>query len=94
MSEGERDSFTENDAIGNYNVGTSLLANSSPRNYRKKARKHRKTRRNNKRVHRVRRIKKTRSRRKRSHKGGVKYTKNGQPYKILPNGKARFLKKR
>jgi hypothetical protein len=27
-------------------------------------------------------------------RGGIKYTKNGQPYKIMPNGRARFMKKR
>lgn len=27
-----------------------------------------------------------------SRRGGVKYTKNGQPYIILSNGKARFIK--
>lgn len=26
--------------------------------------------------------------------GGIKYTKNGQPYKILANGRARFIKGR
>lgn len=34
-------------------------------------------------------------RRKSSHsRGGIKYTKRGQPYRIMSNGRARFLKKR
>lgn len=39
-------------------------------------------------------------RRKRKHskrmksKRGIKYTKNGQPYKIMSNGRARFIKRR
>ncbi len=35
---------------------------------------------------------KTRGRRKAS-KGGIHYTKTGQPYKILASGKARFIKR-
>jgi len=27
-------------------------------------------------------------------KGGIHYTRNGQPYKILSNGRARFIKKK
>jgi hypothetical protein len=41
--------------------------------------------------------KKTRGKRyktKRYSSKGIKYTKNGQPYKILSNGRARFIKKR
>lgn len=36
---------------------------------------------------------KTRGRGKGS-KSGVHYTKNGQPYRIMPNGRARFIKRR
>ena len=32
--------------------------------------------------------------RKSKSKKGIHYTKNGQPYKILANGRARFIKKR
>jgi len=39
-----------------------------------------------------RRKKRSRSH-KRSSKRGIHYTKNGQPYKILSSGKARFIKK-
>jgi hypothetical protein len=36
---------------------------------------------------------KSKSRRTRaSNTGKIKYTKNGQPYKILANGRARFIK--
>lgn len=27
-------------------------------------------------------------------RGGIRYTKKGQPYRIMPNGRARFIKKR
>lgn len=33
-------------------------------------------------------------RKKSSSRKGIRYTKNGQPYKILSNGRARFIKKR
>lgn len=36
---------------------------------------------------------KVQSRRGKARRGGIRYTKNGQPYKIMPNGRARFLKK-
>jgi hypothetical protein len=42
---------------------------------------------------------KTKGRKYKSHKKtksskrGIKYTKNGQPYKIMANGRARFIKK-
>lgn len=41
-------------------------------------------------------IRKRRKRRKNSKKSrrGIRYTKNGQPYKLLANGKARFIKRR
>jgi len=32
-------------------------------------------------------------RKSKSKSSKIKYTKNGQPYKILPNGRARFIKK-
>jgi len=92
MGDGIRDAFIENDAnvIGNYDVGTSILGSSKDRTYRKKSKKRRKR---STRTHKRRSVK----HRKKSHrksKGGIKYTKNGQPYKIMPNGRARFLKKR
>jgi hypothetical protein len=31
---------------------------------------------------------------KKSSKRGIHYTKNGQPYKIMSNGRARFIKRR
>jgi hypothetical protein len=30
----------------------------------------------------------------RRYKGGIRFTKNGQPYKIMSDGKARFIKKK
>lgn len=35
-----------------------------------------------------------RKRKKMKSKRGIKYTKNGQPYKIMANGRARFIKKK
>jgi len=37
--------------------------------------------------------KRSKSRKKSKSKRGVHYTKNGQPYKIMSNGRARFIKK-
>ncbi len=37
--------------------------------------------------------KKSKSRKYKKTRNGIKYTKNGQPYKILANGRARFIKK-
>lgn len=97
MGEGTRDGFVEPEGstIGNYNVGTNLLLG------RARSNRVRKTKKSRKRVHRSRhrRSKKSRrvkSRRKSSlgRRGGIHYTKKGQPYKIMPNGRARFLKKR
>lgn len=94
MGDGERDAFTENDAIGNYNAGTSFLARFKNRNHRKKNRKHRGKNRRAQKRHRHKRNKKSRSHSSRKSRSGIKYTKKGQPYKIMPNGRARFLKKR
>jgi len=93
MSDGNRDQFIENDVLGNVALGTVNLGRSATRKRRKKAHKsRRKNRTKRKRSHRKSR-KRRHNKRKRSSKGGIKYTKNGQPYKIMPNGRARFLKK-
>jgi len=89
-----RDAFIENDVIGNFNRDTSILGMRSNRATRKKSKKHRAKsshRRRKKSNHRRKRVSK-RSKRKHSS-GKIKYTKKGQPYKIMPNGKARFIKK-
>lgn len=39
------------------------------------------------------RKRKARKHRKSKSKRGIHYTKNGQPYKIMSNGRARFIKK-
>lgn len=93
MVEGLRDSFIENDVIGNYAADTNILGSRAFRNVRKSRKKHRK-----KAKHKMRRTKRYRKRTKsnklhRKSRGGIKYTKNGQPYKIMPNGRARFIKK-
>lgn len=92
MGEGIRDSFVENDVIGNFAVGTTPLGSMASSNRRKKRKKH------YKKVSVFHRRRKRRyKRRKHNRRGvsrGIKYTKNGQPYKIMPNGRARFLKKR
>jgi hypothetical protein len=93
MADGERDAFIENDVIGNYNTGTSFLGGLSSGKRRKKTKVSRKRgiRR------RTRRTKRHKSKGTRGHRkaiGGIKYTKNGQPYKILANGRARFIKGR
>lgn len=41
-----------------------------------------------------RRRKHKKSAKSRKNRKGIHYTKNGQPYKILSSGKARFIKKR
>lgn len=92
MAEGERDAFIENDVIGNYAVGTSFLGNLSTRRARRKNKKRRKKG-IFRRVFKKRRKSRTRKRNrifKSSSK--IKYTKNGQPYRILSNGRARFIK--
>lgn len=44
---------------------------------------------------RKRRLKRAkRSRKKSRSRKGIHYTKNGQPYKIMANGRARFIKKK
>lgn len=95
MTDGLRDSFIENDAIGFTNTGTTPLVGFSSRSNRKKVKRRRKSVRHIRRKHRVRRAKKNNRTRKfyRKSRGGIKYTKKGQPYKIMPNGRARFIKK-
>jgi len=88
MSEGTRDAFIENDVIGNYAVGTDFIGGVATRKVRRKTRK---SRRKAKHSRRKRRHTK-RNRVYKKSRGGVKYTKNGQPYKILANGRARFIK--
>lgn len=93
MAEGLRDAFIEDDVIGNYNVGTSFLGGFKARNSRRKARKRRKK--GIRKMQRRRRHKRHRkSHKRKAIRGGIRYTKNGQPYKILANGRARFIKGR
>lgn len=82
-------------------VSTSKKKRSSKnRNSRKKNRRIKHTRRGWK-QDRLRRSKQkwevAYQKRKRKHRSksrrGIHYTKKGQPYKILPNGRARFIKK-
>lgn len=89
MTEGERDAFVENDVLGNYNVGSFALFGRKAKSRRKRVKRarHRKS----KRKARKRKHKRRKSYSRRSSK--IKYTKRGQPYKIMPNGRARFLKK-
>jgi len=95
MADGLRDSFIENDAIGNTNYGTVGVFGRSYSSRRKKRKsiiskiKRAFGRKRKKRV-----LRKHRVRRHKRGSRGIKYTKNGQPYKIMPNGRARFLKKR
>lgn len=87
-----RDAFIENDVLGNTNSGVIGLSRSNARRSKKKNRKHRaKTRRSYK--HRRKSHKKVRRTKMKRSKGGIHYTKKGQPYKILANGRARFIKK-
>jgi len=103
MSDGTRDAFIENDVFGNTASGTLSVGGIKSRIFGKR-RKRRKTRtsrtptkRRRKRKSFFSRIRKhRRSSKKRSTKrrsGGIHYTKKGQPYKIMPNGRARFIKK-
>lgn len=70
MAEGVRDSFIENDVIGNYNIGTDLLGGVSSRKSKRKVKKRRKTsvrtRRRRKRT--VRRMVKKRSSKRKTKK--------------------------
>jgi len=91
MSEGVRDQFVENDVIGNFAVGTSPMGGMATTKRRKKTRKSRKSTRHRKSRRHTKRRKSTR--RAHKSKGGIKYTKKGQPYRIMPNGRARFIKK-
>lgn len=94
MAEGERDGFIENDVIGNYARGTVMLGNSTVTHSRKKRKKHNKkmshVHRRRKRAHKQSRRRKIRHH---SRNSKIKYTKHGQPYRIMPNGRARFIKK-
>lgn len=91
MADGERDGFIENDVVGNYAVGTVGLFSGSRAHSRKKRKKHNKKMSH---VHKRRKRNHRKSRhRSRRHSPGIKYTKNGQPYKIMSNGRARFIKK-
>jgi len=94
MSEGMRDAFIENDVIGNFNRDTAILGMRHRTKTRKKVKKRRAKsvhKRRSKRNHRRKHGHKRKS--TRSHGSKIKYTKKGQPYKIMPNGKARFIKK-
>ena len=94
MSEGLREAFVENDVIGNYATGTAFLGSVATSSRRKKRKKHNRKVSN---VHkrRKRHSRKSKHRRKKHHRasGGVKYTKNGRAYKVMPNGMWRFVKK-
>jgi len=95
MTDGLRDSFIENDVIGNFAIGSNPLGSMASKFRRKKNRKHRKSSAGKRRKSSNRRMKRHRTRRvKTRSSGGIKYTKNGQPYKILANGRARFIKGR
>jgi hypothetical protein len=92
MAEGMRDAFIESDSstFGNYDLGTNLMGSSASRAPRKRNKKS-KTR-----VHRTHKKRHKKSKKTMIHKksrGGIHYTKKGQPYKIMPNGRARFIKK-
>lgn len=81
-----------NDPVGSFDDNDSDMDSYTPRRYRKRHRKARVSRRKYRKSHRKSRRASRHSRRSRS-KGGIKYTKNGQPYRILANGRARFIKK-
>lgn len=89
MVEGLRDAFVENDVIGNYAVGTNPVGAMATYKRRKKAKKSGKKNKHRRRSTRHRRRKHS----KRVSRNGIKYTKKGQPYRILANGGARFIKK-
>lgn len=99
MADGTRDAFieSEGDVYGNYAVGVNPLGRLANKRSKKrsKKRKKRSIRSYFKRGKRKSRTVKHRSRRRKHIKrsGKIKYTKRGQPYKIMPNGRARFLKK-
>lgn len=57
-------------------------------------RRRRKSKKSRSRVKKSRRSRRTGTRTVHRKRGGVKYTKNGQPYVILKSGKARFIKGR
>lgn len=93
MAEGQRDAFIENDVIGNYNAGTNFLGGVSSRKRKRTSKKRRKKSIFRRLFKRKRKSNKRRVHRKHKRSsGGIKYTKNGQPYKILANGRARFIK--
>lgn len=92
MSDGVRDGFIENGIYGIDTGGTiSLLSNRNKRTKKKRKKNRRKMP-----IFHRRRKKKHNVRSKRRHtrsNSRIKYTKKGQPYKIMPNGRARFIKK-
>jgi len=93
MAEGLRDSFIENDTIGNYATGTDFIGSMARRKSKRKSVKHRKKVKH--RRSKARRVlhRRRHSKVRRRSKGGIKYTKKGQPYRIMSNGRARFIKK-
>lgn len=85
-------------AIGGGLVAASLIGSKRKKKTskgRSRDRKFKSKQKHEKRYKRKRKYKvyKSKSKRtKRNNTGKIKYTKNGQPYKILANGKARFIK--
>lgn len=95
MAEGTRDAAITEEIFG---IGEQAMAFPSMGRRKRKGnkRRHKSSRRksHSSRKSRKKNAGSTSSRRKHSSKRGIKYTKNGQPYKIMPNGRARFLPKR
>lgn len=91
MSNGVRDSTAFfRDDIDNLDItplGMDIVKNILPRRKNKKSRR---------KVHKSSRKKsfKRRAGKPRSSSKGIMHTKNGQPYRIMANGRARFIKRR
>jgi len=69
-----------------FGYGLPTMARSSRRKKSKRNKRVSKPRKHKQRKHRRRGVKRVSSK-------GIKFTKNGQPYRIMPNGRARFIKK-
>jgi len=94
MAEGVR-----NDPDGEYfapfgisQLGGSGMARMANKRNRRKSTKRRKVARRTTRKHNKHR-RRSSSKGIRKSKGGLKFTKNGQPYRIMANGRARFVKR-
>jgi len=75
-------------------AGVAVARSSSKKTRKRRKSKSRNSRKRNYRSKRTRKTPRTAGKGKDTSKRRIRYTKKGQPYKIMANGRARFISKR